>query len=76
MYDKIVGMIKEINPYADITDDTDLVDEEILDSLGIVLLLQQIEEILGVHIPLENVTVDDFRHISNIVDMIVKVMGD
>ncbi len=75
MKNEIINIIQDINPYIDITDDTNLIEEEVLDSLGILLFIQQLEDAFGVSIPQESIEVNDFINISTIVDLIVRLSG-
>ncbi len=70
MRDKVIEIIHEINPYVDITDSTDLIGEGILDSLGLVLLLQLVEENIGVRIPQDIIELSDFCNIESILNTI------
>jgi acyl carrier protein len=57
--------------HGSIDDDTLLVEEEIIDSLGIFLLLSFIKERFGVEVEPEDVTLDNFatvRAISHLVE--------
>jgi D-alanine--poly(phosphoribitol) ligase subunit 2 len=56
--DRIFRDALEIEPPAP---DVDLVEAGILDSLALVTLLFEIEEQLGVRIPLEDLEIDDVR---------------
>lgn len=73
MKEEIINIIQDINPYIDITDDMDLIEEDVLDSIGIVLLMQQLEETFGVSIPQESVEVSDFKSIDTIIDLIERL---
>lgn len=54
----------------DLTDDTRLVEEEIVDSLGIFLLLGFIKEHFGVEVDPEDVTLENFATVNAIVALI------
>jgi D-alanine--poly(phosphoribitol) ligase subunit 2 len=49
---------------------TDLFETAVLDSLGFVQLLLQLEERLGVTVSLEDLEIDHFRTIEHIVDFV------
>ena len=70
MRTRILNILHDINPYVDIDDNTLLIEEEVIDSIGIVLLLQQIEDEIGVFIPQERIDMDDFTNIDSITKMI------
>jgi acyl carrier protein len=48
------------------TDDTDLLENQLLDSMGIVDLLMHIEQHFGVTIGLEDLEIEDFRSVGKI----------
>lgn len=60
----------EGRPDQALEDDTDLLEREIIDSLGIFLLLGHIKEEFGIEIEPEDVTLDNFKDISAITTLI------
>lgn len=50
--------------------DVDVIEVGLLDSLGLVTLVVELEERLGVRIPFETLDVDDFRTLNAIVHLI------
>lgn len=67
MQEKILAMLQDINPYVDIDETTQLLEEEILDSMEILLLITQLEETYHIEIPLETIQAKDFETIGSIV---------
>ncbi len=55
--------------------EVDIIDAALLDSLGLVTLLFEIEQELGLQMPLESLEVDDFRSIGLIAQLIVRMQG-
>lgn len=55
---------------ADLTDETRLVEDEIIDSLGIFLMLGFIKERFGLEVDPEDVTLENFASVNAIVDLI------
>jgi acyl carrier protein len=53
----------------------DIIEAALLDSLGLVTLLFEVEQELGVQMPLETLEVDDFRSIGRIAQVIVRLQG-
>jgi acyl carrier protein len=49
---------------------TDIIEAALLDSLGLVTLLFEIELRFGTEMPLESLQIDDFRTIENIAQLI------
>lgn len=66
MKEQIYQIMKEIVPFEDITDDTELFEEGILDSLTLVLLINEIEEQMNVVIPEEEVRPENFISVKAI----------
>ena len=53
-----------------LSDDTRLIDEEIIDSLGIFLLVTFIQERFGVEVGPEEVTLENFESVSAIAQLV------
>ncbi len=70
MEETIIEILKDLNPYVEITAGTKLLEEEVLDSLSILLLIDGLEERYGVEIPLDKLKIEDFQTVSCIADMI------
>ncbi len=70
MKEDILNMIHEINEYEDFDEETDLFDNDILDSLTLVMLIGQIEEKFGIFIPEEVVSVKNFSTVNAMVNVI------
>jgi len=71
MKDKIIEYIKEelsIEPLEDIYVDEDLLGNGIVDSMGMMRLIDFIEKESGTPIPQEDMTVDNFMTIEHIMD--------
>ncbi|HEY7831478.1 MAG TPA: phosphopantetheine-binding protein [Solirubrobacteraceae bacterium] len=70
--DRIFSETLSITPPAP---DVDIIDAALLDSLGLVTLLFEIEQELGLQMPLESLEVDDFRSIGLIAQLIVRMQS-
>lgn len=55
---------------AVLTDDTQLWDEELIDSMGIMMLIAHIEDEFGVDIEVDDVDVEHFKTVSTIAALI------
>jgi acyl carrier protein len=53
--------------------DVDIIEAALLDSLGLVTLLFEVEQELGVHLPLESLEVDDFRSVQRIARLVARM---
>lgn len=67
---KVLKLLKELNPYEDIMDDTLLVQEGILDSLTLVIFMNEIEQEFDVQIPEDKLQPEFFDSINKIVKLI------
>ena len=68
--DKLLRMLQEINPYEDIMDETLLVHEGILDSLTLVIFMNEIEQEFDIQIPEDKLQPEFFDNIKRIVELI------
>lgn len=62
----ILEKIEEASGIEDITEESSLFEEEILDSLSILYLVSEIETEYGIQIPLEDVIEENFSSVNNI----------
>jgi acyl carrier protein len=53
--------------------DVDIIEAALLDSLGLVTLLFEVEQELGVQLPLESLEVDDFRSVQRIARLVARM---
>lgn len=70
----IFDILKEIDPYEEFDENTNLLDEEILDSLGIMILIERLEERYEIHIELEKLEKEYFTSIGNIVEFVNRII--
>jgi D-alanine--poly(phosphoribitol) ligase subunit 2 len=53
--------------------DTDLIETGLIDSIGLVELIVQLEERFGVNLPMDTIKIDDFRSINKLADLITRL---
>lgn len=70
MIEKILQMIREINPFDDFDENTMLIEDGILDSLTLVLLIGQIEGEFSVKIPEDGLDPANFETVNKIAEFI------
>lgn len=70
MEQEIIAILSEINPYVEIHSASRLLEEEILDSLGILVLLTELEAKYGVQIPLDTIRIEDFTDVPSIMKLL------
>ena len=66
-------MIEEINPFDEFDEDTELLEEGILDSLSVMVLVERSEEALNMKIPKEEMTLENFNTLNSIKQMIKRI---
>lgn len=64
MVQKILELLQEINPYESIKEDTLLIEDGILDSVGVVTLVSLLEEEFEIEIPGEEMTPENFTTVA------------
>jgi D-alanine--poly(phosphoribitol) ligase subunit 2 len=53
--------------------DVDLLETGLIDSIGLVELILQLEDRFGVSLPMDTLEIDDFRSINRIADLIIRL---
>ena len=56
--------------------DVDIIQTGLIDSLGLVTLLFELEREFGIRVPLESLEVEDFRTIANLVRTVAQLRQD
>jgi len=67
---RVVAILRDAVGVEPPARDTDLLDSGLLDSLGVVSLISEIESAFGMELPLDELDVDDFRSIDRIVALL------
>lgn len=75
MKEIILSILQEINPYEDIDENTSLIKGEILDSLTLVLLINELENKLNIKIPEDKLQPETFESVCKIVELIEDIRG-
>ena len=70
MEEKILTILRDIKPYVDIDRTSELIEEEILDSMGLLLLITELEKEYQIEISLDDLQADDFENLDNIVALV------
>ena len=69
MEDEILQILREINPYDEVNENTALL-EDFLDSMGLLLLINELEEKYHVEIPLDQLKLEYFKNVEGIVKFV------
>lgn len=75
LHEKIQQIIEEINPYAEITEATRLLEEGILNSLEIFAFVTILEDEYDVEVPDDAITREHFATIDNIASFMKELLG-
>lgn len=73
--ESIIKIIEDVNPYEEITEETDLVETELLDSLTLVFIVTQLEEMYGITIDEKLITPNNFSKIRKIAELVENLLS-
>ena len=78
MREKIIEIIEDVTNYKGLENklDVDLIENEILDSLGFIELVTELEETFDIEIQPTQIPSDTWRSIDNIVKLVEKKMRE
>lgn len=68
--EKIKEIIMELQPYVEFDNTTNLLQEEVLDSVSILVLVQEMEDLFEITIAPEEITENNFKTLNDIVEMV------
>ena len=71
--EQLLNILKEMHPDVDFTEDRDLIEEGVLDSLDIVTLITEINTAFDVSIPAEEVIPENFCSVDAIWTLIQRL---
>ena len=66
----VIEMIKELQPYEEFDETTDLLGEDILDSVSVLVLIQELEEKFSITIQADEITGENFETVVSIVKLL------
>ena len=64
MKDKILAILKDIEPDGDFESSPDFFEEELIDSFGILTMITRLEETFSISIRSADITADNFMNLS------------
>lgn len=68
----ITSVLRERLMIVVVSPEIDLLETALVDSIGLVELILELEERFGVSLPMEDLEIDDFRSVHRIADLIVR----
>lgn len=73
--EKVKSILEVMNPYMDISEETLLLEERVLDSMAIFVFLTRLEEEFNIEIADEEITRDNFSTIGDVVLLVKRAQG-
>ncbi len=74
MVDRVRILIRDVLSFEVPTDNTDLIDSGVIDSLALVTMIAEIEEEFQVELPLDDFDVEQFRSVERIAEFLSKAL--
>lgn len=71
--DKLLELLKNIRPDVDFENETELIDDGILDSFDVVSIISEIDDVFGVQIRINELEPDNFNSAEAIWSLIEKL---
>ncbi len=71
--DKLLELLKNIRPDVDFENETELIDEGILDSFDVVSIISEIDDAFGVQIRINELEPENFNSAEDIWNLIEKL---
>ena len=75
MKEKIVEMLEQIKPNADFVNATKLIDEKVLDSFDVVMLVGELNTAFDVEVTMEYLLPENFNSVEAMVQLIEKLQN-
>lgn len=72
MVQEILQILQEINPFDEVNENTALLDD-FLDSMGLLLLINELEEKYHIEIPLDQLELEHFKNVEGVVNFVNKL---
>lgn len=71
--EELIKLLKGIRPDVDFENETELIDDGILDSMDVVSIISEIDDVFGVQIRITELDPDNFNSAEAIWDLIQKL---
>lgn len=76
MEQEILDILHEVNPYITIDAASRLIEEDILDSMGILVLVTELESKYHITVPLEKLKVEYFETVSAVAEFVSRCIAE
>jgi len=70
MMEKLLRLLKEVRPDVDFENETELIDDGILDSMDVVSIISSIDDEFGVQIRITELDPENFNSVGNLWSLI------
>ena len=74
--EKVLKMIREINPYEDVDENSKLIEDAIIDSLTLIILIKELENEFSIRIPEDKLRPELFESVQQIVGLLNELLID
>lgn len=74
--EELIKLLKGVRPDVDFENETELVDDGILDSMDIVSIISEIDDIFGVQIRITELDPDNFNSAENLLKLIQQLKNN
>lgn len=74
--DKLYEILSECCPDVDFRTETGLIDDELLESLDIVVIAGELSDYYGIEIGVDDLTPENFNSAQAIYDMVQRLLGE
>ena len=76
VFEKVKEMLEEMNPYVEITADTNLLEEGVLDSMAIFAFVTDLEDAFEIEVPDDAIMKSNFATMEMIVSLVEGLKGE
>lgn len=76
MEQEILDILHEVNPYISIDTNSKLIEEDILDSMGILVLITELESKYHITAPLEKLKIEYFETVAAVVEFVGQCIAE
>ena len=76
MEEEILDILRDVNPYITIDAASKLIEEDILDSMGILVLITELESKYHVTVPLEKLKIEYFETVAAVVAFVNRCIAE
>lgn len=68
--EELLNLLKEVRPDVDFENETELIDDGILDSMDVVSIISSIDDVFGVQIRITELDPENFNSVENLWSLI------